>query len=110
MILRLLHSSVGKCSVPLVMSAMGKELSSVGPTYHVLSIPNLVQLPNFTGCKTKGYYSADGFKSPMLGKERFRLCSFLNAILEHANLLRSQKPNINKIDLCILGKQLNRNS
>lgn len=95
MILRLLPSSVGKCSIPLVTSAMGKELNSIGPTCHVLPIRDLVQLPNFTDGKTKSYYSADVFKFSMLGKEGLRLCSFLNAVLVHANLLQYQKLNIN---------------
>lgn len=81
MILRLLPSSVGKYYNPLVMPAMATELDSVGPTCHTLSVSDLVKLPNAT----------DVFKFPTLEKEGFRLCSFLNAILVHTNLLRCEE-------------------
>jgi hypothetical protein len=43
---------------PLVMSAVGQELDNVGLTCHVLSISDLVHLPNVT----------DIYKFPTLGR------------------------------------------
>ena len=50
--------------------------------------------------------SADILKFPVLGKEGVRLCSLLNATLVHENLLQYQRLNINKNNLCIMGKDL----
>lgn len=105
MILRLLPSSVGKCSILLVMSAMDKELDSIGPTCQVLSIPDLVQLPNFPDGKTKAHQSADVFRFPMLGKRRVQIMFIFKCHFSTCKLQRYEELNINKNDLCILGKQ-----
>jgi hypothetical protein len=75
------------------MSALDKDLGNTDPNCHILSFPYLIQFPNVI----------NSFKFPTLW---FILCSFINFILVHTDLLRYELLNINKNDLFIPGKLL----